>query len=213
MVITATDSAAQKYATVFPDYFAKAMGEASSDLDKNGRTSFFEVFSATSAAVKQHYEQRGQLTTERAAIDDNGDGVGREAEAPGPGRGDWRGSLYLDAEPPAAANNPELAALLQRRRELEADAEALKLKKGTMAAAGVGSGIREADDRAGAGVSRNPLTVLIASARPPPDRGTRVDQTIGFFRATHSAAPVRNPAPASASRLRRPRRAGRSRTP
>src|SRR3712207_7348814 len=58
-------SPAQKYATVFPEYFAKAMTEASTDLDKNGRTSIFEVFAATSIAVKQHYEKRGQLTTER----------------------------------------------------------------------------------------------------------------------------------------------------
>jgi hypothetical protein len=132
VVITATDSAAQKYATVFPDYFVKAMREASSDLDKNGRTSIFEVFSAASAAVKQHYEQRGQLTTERAVFDDNGDGVGREAEAPGPD-GAMARLLYLDAELPAAANDPQLAALLKRRRELEAEAEALKLKKGSMA--------------------------------------------------------------------------------
>ncbi|MGH9175666.1 MAG: hypothetical protein ACRD1H_14970 [Vicinamibacterales bacterium] len=133
IVITATDSAAQKYATVFPDYFAKAMREASSDLDKNGRTSIFEVFAATSAAVKQHYEQRGQLTTERAVFDDNGDGVGRESEAPGPD-GSLARLLYLDAESPAAANNPELAALIRRRRELEAEAEALKLKKAVMPA-------------------------------------------------------------------------------
>jgi hypothetical protein len=131
VVITATDSAAQKYATVFPEYFAKAMREASSDLDKNGRTSIFEVFAATSAAVKQHYEQRGQLTTERAIFDDNGDGIGREPEAPGPDGAVAR-LLYLDAESPAAANNPELASLLRRRRELEAEAEALKLKKAVM---------------------------------------------------------------------------------
>ena len=131
IVITATDSAAQKYATVFPDYFAKALQAASTDIDKNGRTSIFEVFAATSLAVKQHYEQRGQLTTERAIIDDNGDGVGRESEAPGPDGGVAR-LLYLDAESPAVANNPELAALVRRRRELEADAEALKLKKGSM---------------------------------------------------------------------------------
>ena len=131
IVITATDSAAQKYATVFPEYFAKAMREASSDLDKNGRTSIFEVFAATSAAVKQHYEQRGQLTTERAVFDDNGDGVGRESEAPGPD-GSVARLLYLDAESPAAANDPELATLIRRRRELEAEAEALKLKKAVM---------------------------------------------------------------------------------
>jgi hypothetical protein len=133
VVMTATDSAAQKYATVFPEYFAKAMREASSDIDKNGRTSLFEVFAATSAAVKQHYEQRGQLATERAVFDDNGDGVGREAEAPGPDGGLAR-LLYLDAELPAAANDPELAGLLRRRRELELAAEAMKQKKGTMAA-------------------------------------------------------------------------------
>ena len=131
VVITATDSAAQKYATVFPEYFAKAMGEASSDLDKNGRTSIFEVFAATSTAVKQHYEQRGQLTTERPIMDDNGDGVGRESEAPGPD-GSLARLVYLDAETPAAANDPELASLLRRRRELEAEAEALKLKRGSM---------------------------------------------------------------------------------
>jgi hypothetical protein len=131
IVITATDSAAQKYATVFPDYFVKSMKEASSDLDKNGRTSIFEVFAAASAAVKQHYEQRGQLATERALIDDNGDGKGREASAEGPDGGFAR-IAYLDAENPAEAANPELAALLRRRRALEAEAEELKLKKGEM---------------------------------------------------------------------------------
>ena len=131
IVITATDSAAQKYATVFPEYFIKSMKEASSDLDKNGRTSIFEVFAAASAAVKQHYEQRGQLATERALIDDNGDGKGREASAEGPDGGFAR-IAYLDAENPAEAANPELAALVRRRRTLEAEAEELKLKKGEM---------------------------------------------------------------------------------
>lgn len=131
IVITATDSAAQKYATVFPEYFVKSMKEASSDLDKNGRTSIFEVFAAASAAVKQHYEQRGQLATERALIDDNGDGTGREASAEGPDGGFAR-IAYLDAENPAEAANPELAALVRRRRTLEAGAEELKLKKGEM---------------------------------------------------------------------------------
>ena len=131
IIITATDSVAQKYATVFPEYFAKALSEASTDLDKNGRTSIFEVFAAASQAVKQHYEQRGQLLTERAVFDDNGDKVGREADAPGPDGAGAR-TLYLDAELPAAADNPELAALIRRRRELEAEAEALKLKKASM---------------------------------------------------------------------------------
>jgi hypothetical protein len=131
VVITATDSAAQKYATVFPEYFVKAMKEASTDLDKNGRTSIFEVFTAASASVKQHYEQRGQLTTERALIDDNGDGKGREASAEGPDGGIAR-IAYLDSEVVAASANPELAALIGRRRALEQQAEEHKELRGVM---------------------------------------------------------------------------------
>jgi hypothetical protein len=131
VVITATNSAAQKYATVFPDYFVKALGEASTDLDKNGRTSILEVFDATSQGVKQHYEQRGQLSTERALLDDNGDGAGREQGAEGPDGGLAR-IWNLDAESAAVANNPELAALVKQQRGLEAQAEELKAKKGDM---------------------------------------------------------------------------------
>jgi hypothetical protein len=131
VVITATNSAAQKYATVFPDYFVKALSEASTDLDKNGRTSVMEVFEATSLAVKQHYEQRGQLSTERALIDDNGDGTGREQGAEGPDGGFAR-LWNLDAEPAAVAGNPELAALVRQQRTLEAQAEELKLRKADM---------------------------------------------------------------------------------
>jgi hypothetical protein len=131
VVITATDSAAQKYATVFPDYFVKAMKETSTDLDKNGRTSLYEVFTAASAAVKQHYEQRGQLTTERALLDDNGDGKGREAAAEGPDGGIAR-IAYLDSEVVAESANPELAALIRRRRALEQQAEEHKQLKGVM---------------------------------------------------------------------------------
>jgi len=131
VVITATNSAAQKYATVFPEYFIKALSEASTDLDKNGRTSILELFEATSLSVKQYYEQRGQLSTERALIDDNGDGQGREQGAEGADGGFAR-LWSLDAEPVAATNNPELAALLKQQRTLEAQAEELKLKKGDM---------------------------------------------------------------------------------
>ena len=131
VVITATDSAAQKYATVFPEYFVKAIREASTDLDKNGRTSLFEVFAAASAAVKQHYEQNGQLATERAVLDDNGDGKGREATTEGPDGGVARMS-YLDAESAAESASPEIAALAKRRRTLEMQAEEHKQLKGVM---------------------------------------------------------------------------------
>src|SRR6478735_911173 len=115
VVITATDSAAQKYATVFPEYFIKAMKEASTDLDKNGRTSIYEVFQAASAAVKQHFFYSDPATTERALLDDNGDGKGREATAEGPDGGIAR-IAYLVSEVVAANASPELAGLIKRRQ-------------------------------------------------------------------------------------------------
>jgi hypothetical protein len=131
IVITATDSVAQKYATVFPEYFAKALSEASTDLDKNGRTSIWEVFQASALAVKQHYSQRAQLTTERAVMDDTGEGKGREPDAKdAAGFGALARATYLEALDPAEAANPALADLVRRRRVLEADAEALKARKG-----------------------------------------------------------------------------------
>jgi hypothetical protein len=131
VVITATNSAAQKYATVFPEYFVKALSEASTDLDKNGRTSVLEVFEATSLAVKQHFEQRGQLSTERALLDVSGDGQGREQGAEG-ADGSFARLWSLDVESAAVAGNPELAALIKQQRSLEAQAEELKLQKGDM---------------------------------------------------------------------------------
>jgi hypothetical protein len=49
IVITATDSVAQRFDTVFPEYFVKAFEEESSDLDKNKRVSIWEAFAAAAA--------------------------------------------------------------------------------------------------------------------------------------------------------------------
>lgn len=135
VVITATDSAAQKFDTVFPQYFIEGLDNDGADVDKNGRISVWEAFSYASAAVKQHYEQRGQLSTERPLLDDNGDKVGKEAAAPGPDGAVAR-ATYLDAEqlPPAGADG-SLAALIRRRAALEAEIEQLKARKDTMPAA------------------------------------------------------------------------------
>lgn len=129
IIVTATDSAAQRYDTVFPDYLVRALTEVSTDLDKNGRTSLWELFSAASSAVRQHFSQRGQLTTERAVLDDTGERRGREAEALTGRAGALARSTYLDATDVTVATDPDRAALLQRQRTLEAEAERLKGRK------------------------------------------------------------------------------------
>jgi hypothetical protein len=132
VIITATDSVAQRFATVFPEYFVRAISDLSSDFDKNGRVSVWEAFSAASSAVKLYYEQRGQLSTERPVLDDNGDKVGREAQAPGPD-GTLARTTYLDAEPGTITADVALAGLQRRRAALEAQLEELKAKKESLA--------------------------------------------------------------------------------
>jgi hypothetical protein len=131
IVITATDASAQRFDTVFADELLAVLADPATDLDRNGRVSLWEVFSQTSAAVRQYYEQRGQLSTERALLDDNGDRRGLEAGAPGPD-GALARTTYLDRDPAASTDDPALAALLVRQRELEEEAEALKLRKASM---------------------------------------------------------------------------------
>ena len=128
--ITATVFASQKYANRFPEYVRQAMKWAPISTIRPPH-SIFEVFTAASAAVKQHYEQRGQLTTERALLDDNGDGKGREATAEGPDGGIAR-IAYLDSEVVNTSANPELAELVKRRRGLEQQAEEHKELRGVM---------------------------------------------------------------------------------
>lgn len=134
VVITATDSAVQRFATVFPEYFIRSLVDMSSDLDKNGRVSIWEAFVAATDGVKQHYEQRGQLSTERPLLDDNGDGVGQEGGAPGED-GTVARAVYLDEEPGASPSGNARAASLERRRlVLEGLLAALKERKPSMPA-------------------------------------------------------------------------------
>ena len=131
VVITATDSTQQRFATVFPEYFVKAMADVSSDFDKNGRMSIWEIFAAASAGVKQYYEQRGQLSTERPLLDDDGDQVGREAQAPGMD-GALARALHLDADPGSVSGDVVIAALERQRSVLEAQLEDLKGRRSSM---------------------------------------------------------------------------------
>jgi hypothetical protein len=129
VILTATDSAAQQFETMFAEYFVKAFDDAAADVDKNRRVSIWEAFTYASAAVRQAFEQKGQLPTERSLLDDTGAGIGREAQTPGDDGAVAR-ITYLEPEPPLALPaDVEQAALVRRRAELEAQLEALKARK------------------------------------------------------------------------------------
>jgi hypothetical protein len=129
VVLTATDSAAQQFETVFAEFFVKAFDDPAADYDKNNRVSIWEAFTYASAAVRQSFEQKGQLPTERPVLDDTGAGVGREAQNPGTDGAIAR-ITYLEPDAPLALpTDTTQAALVRRRADLEAQLEALKARK------------------------------------------------------------------------------------
>jgi hypothetical protein len=129
VVLTATDAAAQQFETVFPEYFVKAFDDPAADLDKNNRVSVWEAFTYASAGVRQWFEQKGQLPTERPLLDDTGAGIGREAQNPGT---DGAVARVTYIEPDAVLALPSdtaLAVLVKRRAALELQLEELKARK------------------------------------------------------------------------------------
>jgi hypothetical protein len=113
IVITATDSTAQEFETVFGEFFVRAFEDPVADADKNGRVSVFEAFTYAGAAARNWYEQRGQLPTERPMID--GDQLAR--------------TIFLQ---PTALPSDAGSAIARRQHELEAQIENLKRNRASM---------------------------------------------------------------------------------
>jgi hypothetical protein len=126
IVITATDSTAQEFETVFPEFFIKAFSDPTSDGDKDGRVSIFEAFLYASANVRAWYDRQNRLPTERALLDDDGDGVGREAWNPAP---DGAVAKLTYLQPLAAASNDPLA---KRQAEIESAIADLKARRAAL---------------------------------------------------------------------------------
>ena len=135
IVITATAVPAQRYSTMFAEGFAKALTAPEGYLDKNGRISIWEAFTYASRLQKLHLEQKGLLATERALIEDNGDGVGRDAAATTGDDGMLATMTYLDAVVESRPTDPALQMLLQRQDLLTQQVDELRRKKATMPSA------------------------------------------------------------------------------
>ena len=131
ITITATDQPGQKYDTVFADAFVQALGSPTADLDKDGRISMWEAFAYASRLVRQTYEQKGLLQPEHAALDDDGDGVGRQST--GDGKDGTLSSLtFMDAVVASRPADPELQQMVQRQEQLLLKLDDLKKQKATM---------------------------------------------------------------------------------
>ena len=137
VVITATESPAQRYATVFPEFLVRAFADAASDFDRNARVSVWEAFSYASAGVRRWYRERGRLATERALLDDTGDGRGIDA---GDGVGGPHAGLAAAAYVGAGVDHvttgqgAELDRLAARRAALDVEVAELRAVRETMPA-------------------------------------------------------------------------------
>jgi len=129
VVVTATDSSAQQFETVFPEFFLKAFEDGGADLDKSGRVSFWEAFTFASAGVRNWFEQKGQLPTERPLLDDTGAGIGREAQNPGVDGAVARVTYLAPDAVLALPSDAGQAVLVKRRADLERLVEELKARK------------------------------------------------------------------------------------
>lgn len=128
IVITATRSGMEQNATRFPEFFINALGNPEADADKSGRVSVMEAFDYATKLVAKQFEGKGNLATEHALLDDNGDGAGhQQAEA---GDGGLARVTYFDSLPQQqSGGDPVLAKLFEDRMRLEGDIERIKARK------------------------------------------------------------------------------------
>lgn len=135
VVISATGASAQRYDTVFPEFFVAALGSSSdvADGDRDGRVSVWEAFTFTSAEVRRWYQRRGRLATERAMLDDTGDGRGRDADGVGDGidaDGLVSARVFVGAGVRLAdVVDPAVAPLVAERDRLEDEVAALRARR------------------------------------------------------------------------------------
>ncbi len=136
-VITATRSPRERNATRFAGFFADAFAGGAADTDKDERVSVLEAFAYARREVQRSFEEEGLLATEHALLDDNGDGEGSDFEDESDLDGALARTVFLSrggarvTEAEIAAD-PELAALYERRGELEERIASLTALKDTM---------------------------------------------------------------------------------
>jgi hypothetical protein len=134
VIVTATRSGAEKFATLFGGHFIDALASDEADADKNKRVSILEAFTAAKIEVARMYEQRGVMLTERAMLEDGGDGEG--SLDPAVNGKDGRIASILSLGTPTEAlklpEDPALRTLYQERQALERRVEAVKLMKASM---------------------------------------------------------------------------------
>lgn len=81
VVMTSTKGGQEVNFSRFGKFLSEAIKEGTADIDKDRQVSLLEAFLHASKQVDEYYTSRGQLVTEHALLDDNGDQLGTRSDA------------------------------------------------------------------------------------------------------------------------------------
>lgn len=134
IVIAATKTGTEKNATVFARYWVDALGDASTDTDKNEAISALEAFQYADRKTAAFYESQKRLATEHAVIEDTGKKEAVRAASADNGEGLLASNFVLLrlGATQQAANDPAKRALLEKKEALEQKIDTLKYQKAAM---------------------------------------------------------------------------------
>jgi hypothetical protein len=131
VVITATKTGTEKNATVFARYWAEALRDPAADTDKNESVSALEAFHFAQRKTTEFFETQKRLATEHSVIEDTGKGEGERTPSPENGVGKLAALfpvVRLGANA-AAARDPAMRPLLEKKEQIEQAIDKLKYDK------------------------------------------------------------------------------------
>ncbi|NNK12814.1 MAG: hypothetical protein HKP52_01095 [Desulfofustis sp.] len=142
VIVSATRSAAEKYDTMFAEFFIAALAGHTGDRDKNRRVSIWEAFSFASQKVENWYANQNRIPTEHAVLDDNGDGIFSDKPDPFQNDGMLAQIAFLDLiagkstddTDSTAADSAIIRNLTAQKRELERSVFLLRSRKAELPA-------------------------------------------------------------------------------
>ena len=137
VIVSATRSGAEKYNTIFAEYFIAALDDHAGDRDKNRRVSIWEAFLFAVKKIEKWYADQSRIPTEHAVLDDNGDGIFSEDPNPLENDGMFAQIAYLDPIPEKRPNDKTITPadstiirnLTAQIRELERSVFLLRSRK------------------------------------------------------------------------------------
>ncbi len=137
VIVSATRAQAEKYDTIFAEFFIAALDGHTGDRDKNRRVSIWEAFRFASQKVEKWYADQNRIPVEHAVLDDNGDGIFSDDPKPPENDGMLAQIAYLDLIPAkptddnkaTAADSSVIRNLTAQVRELERSVFLLRNRK------------------------------------------------------------------------------------